>query len=40
MPAWTPPLNHLITVIAFDSHFKSLNVFLSFAKYLQKDMKM
>ena len=30
MPAWTPPLNQLNTIIVFDSHFKSSSVSLSF----------
>ena len=31
MSAGTPPLSQLIAIIAFDSHFKSLGVSLSFA---------
>ena len=39
MPVWTPTLNRLIEIIAFDNHFKSLSVSLSFANIHKKIMK-
>ena len=38
-PASTLPLNQLVVIIAFDSHFKILIVSLSFANILKTDMK-
>ena len=35
----TPPLSQLIAIIAFDSHFRSSSLFLSFANILKKDIK-
>ena len=41
MPTWTSTLNHLIAIIAFDSHFKSSSISLSLPilhlkKYIKK----
>ena len=35
----TPSLNQLIAIIAFDSHFRSSSLFLSFVNILKKDIK-
>ena len=35
--AWTPPLNQLITILVFESHFKSSSNILSSAKILKKE---
>ena len=39
MPAWIWSVFQLIAIIAFDSHFKNLSVFLSFANILKKRYK-
>ena len=40
MPSWTPLLNQLIAIIAFDNHFKSFIVALSFANIFKNYKKL